>query len=103
MRSFLKAILEKDPDKRLGCHPRPESDIRDHVYFTDLDWDHVEQKRIRPSFVPPMKNEKDPSNFDRYFTNHNMSIKNSFSDGPEMTDFYEDEFRDFSFYNPDFE
>ena len=100
----MKAIFVKDPQKRLGCHPRPESEIKDHAYFNDLDWVQVEQKGIKPSFVPPRKTPKDTSNFDKMFTNHkNLSIKKTIIEGPEMADFYEDEFRDFSFYNPDFE
>ena len=96
--------MEKDPKKRLGCHPRPESDIAEHLYFSDLDWEEVRQKKIRPPFVPSMTDQKDTSNFDRIFTGRkDLSIKKTVNNGPEMVDFYQDELSGFSFYNLHFE
>ena len=32
-KEFLEALLVRNPKKRLGCHPNPESDIKEHAYF----------------------------------------------------------------------
>ena len=32
-KEFLEALLVRNPKKRLGCYPRPESDIKEHAYF----------------------------------------------------------------------
>ena len=54
---FLAALLERDVTKRLGCKPDGEGlrDIREHPWLSPLDWDKLENKQIRPAFIPDVR------------------------------------------------
>lgn len=41
----------KNPARRLGCSGN-ESHIRNHAFFKDLDWEALEQRRLKPPFRP---------------------------------------------------
>lgn len=58
----LKDLLTRDPDRRLGCRPGGGGvrDLQKHPWFAGLEWDLLEQKEIRPQFVPDSKK----ANFD---------------------------------------
>ncbi|TFL03995.1 kinase-like domain-containing protein [Pterulicium gracile] len=58
----LRALIERDPDARLGCRSLDEGieDVRRHPWFSNLNWDLVETKRSEPPFTPDLKH----SNFD---------------------------------------
>lgn len=46
--------MTKNRNKRLGCVVADglESAIRTHSFFRDLDWDALENRRIKPPFKP---------------------------------------------------
>jgi len=46
--------MERDPTKRLGCRPDGQGmeDIRQHPWFSTLDWPSLERKELQPPFVP---------------------------------------------------
>ena len=50
----LKAFLERDPQKRLGCKPHGEGfqDIRSHPWFRTIDWDTLPTKTQTSPFIP---------------------------------------------------
>ncbi|KAJ5077484.1 non-specific serine/threonine protein kinase [Anaeramoeba ignava] len=48
--SLLKGLLEKDPNKRLGN--KGSQEIRDHIFFKDINWEQIEKKQFNPFFVP---------------------------------------------------
>ncbi|KIK10281.1 hypothetical protein K443DRAFT_670909 [Laccaria amethystina LaAM-08-1] len=58
----LKGFIDRDPTTRLGCRPDGEGfeDIRQHPWFSCIDWDNLESKTCQPPFVPDMKQ----ANFD---------------------------------------
>ncbi|KAK7449825.1 hypothetical protein VKT23_013301 [Stygiomarasmius scandens] len=60
--SALRQFMERDPTKRLGCRPDEQGmeDIRQHPWFSTLDWPSLERKELQPPFVPDMKQ----ANFD---------------------------------------
>lgn len=64
---FLSDILDRDSRTRLGVHGIDE--IKDHVYFADIDWDDIRHKRVQPPYLPPvnMDDELDFTNFDPDF------------------------------------
>ena len=37
-RSFLIALLNRNPSKRLGSGPGGANDIKKHIFFKDMDW-----------------------------------------------------------------
>ena len=54
---LIKALLEKDPQKRLGGGIEDANEIKSHPYFSDVNWDNVYKKRIPP---PKLKNYSKP-------------------------------------------
>jgi len=46
--------MTKNRNKRLGCVVADglESAIRTHSFFRDLDWDALENRRVKPPFKP---------------------------------------------------
>jgi len=67
-RDLIKGMLNKDPDKRLGSSERDGDEIREHEWFKPIDWQALERREIKPSFVPKVGGETDVSNFDDEFT-----------------------------------
>ena len=52
---LLNALLQRDPNKRLGSGIRDALEIRENKYFKDVVWSDVYEKKIKP---PKMKNYK---------------------------------------------
>lgn len=44
--------MTKNPARRLGCTADGESQIRSHAFFKEMDWDLLEQRKVRPPFRP---------------------------------------------------
>lgn len=46
--------MTKNRNKRLGCVAADglESAIRTHSFFRDLDWEALENRRVKPPFKP---------------------------------------------------
>jgi serine/threonine protein kinase len=40
------------PKERLGSGPDGAKELKEHIFFSDTDWDDVLAKRIAPPFVP---------------------------------------------------
>ncbi|KAI9358607.1 kinase-like protein, partial [Zopfochytrium polystomum] len=58
--AFISGLLTKDPSQRLGCRAAGPEEILYHPWFAGLDVRLVEQKKLKPGFVP----DPDRSNFD---------------------------------------
>jgi len=58
----LRSFLDRDPTRRLGCKPHGEGfeDLKRHPWFSIIDWDALEEKRLPSPFVPDSKK----ANFD---------------------------------------
>lgn len=65
---ILRKLLTREPDKRLGCGPTDALEIMKHPFFADINWDDVYHKRIKPAFIPTLRDPTDTSNFDEEFT-----------------------------------
>lgn len=65
--ALLKGFMTKLPARRLGVAAGPAS-IRAHAFFRDVDWEALEQRRVRPPFRPRVRSKKDALNFDAEFT-----------------------------------
>lgn len=82
-KSLIVGLLEKDPTKRLGA--RQTSDILNHPFFKDMQWESVLKKRVLPPWVPPRlsieeERAKNPDiDFDKYLASKTSSTGSIFS------------------------
>ncbi|OHS99266.1 AGC family protein kinase [Tritrichomonas foetus] len=65
---FISRLLSKDPNKRLGSGPSDVEEIKKHKFFEKINWEDVMQKKIKPLWVPMLKDKTDTSFFDQEFT-----------------------------------
>jgi len=67
-KDFLKKLLNRQVEKRLGFGEKDAEAVKRHKFFTGVNWDHVFERRSKPPFLPLLKSEDDYSNFDDEFT-----------------------------------
>uniref|UniRef100_A0A3B4ULE8 Serine/threonine-protein kinase Sgk1 n=2 Tax=Seriola TaxID=8160 RepID=A0A3B4ULE8_SERDU len=70
--SILQGLLEKDRTHRLGSMD-DFNEIKAHNFFSSINWDDLEQKKISPPFIPRVSSYSDISNFDPEFTEEMVS------------------------------
>mmetsp|Transcript_2202 Transcript_2202/g.5035 ORF Transcript_2202/g.5035 Transcript_2202/m.5035 type:complete len:329 (-) Transcript_2202:359-1345(-) len=66
-KTFLQALLQRDPDQRLGGGKRGGEDVKGHAFFMDLDWQALEARRIQPPFRPSLNRGDDVKYFEKDF------------------------------------
>ncbi|XP_054455753.1 protein kinase C epsilon type-like [Anoplopoma fimbria] len=96
--SILKAFMTKSPNKRLGCvvaHGLEEA-IKLHVFFREIDWTLLEQRKIRPPFKPRIKTKRDVNNFDQDFTREEPNLTPT--EASIIKQINQDEFKGFSYF-----
>ena len=54
-------LLKKDPLQRLGS--RGGEEIKNHMWFSSINWDALYNKQIRPTYAPNIKDPLDPNFF----------------------------------------
>jgi serine/threonine protein kinase len=68
--SFIRGLLSKDPEKRLGSI---ETDIIQHPYFEGISWQRVAKMEYEPEFVPALSRPDSLSNFDEKYTKKTLN------------------------------
>jgi len=63
-RTFIEALLTRNPARRLGSLGLGALDILEHDFFADISFQELELMSIPPPFVPTIDNPLDDSNFD---------------------------------------
>ncbi|KAI8060310.1 camp-dependent protein kinase A [Gongronella butleri] len=63
---LLKHLLETDPDKRYGNLPNGVQDIKDHRFFVKLDFEKVQDRHVKPPYIPDITSPGDSSCFINY-------------------------------------
>ena len=99
-KEFCRALMVKNPSKRLGSGLREESEIKGHPFFRRIDWIKIEKLEIQPPFIPTVKNPRSAENFDPAFTNAKISLTPS--DETIINNLRGDEFQGFTYVNPTF-
>lgn len=51
--SLIMSLLIKDPEKRLARAGKGASEVKEHSFFSQVDWSHVERLKVVPPIVPP--------------------------------------------------
>jgi len=62
--SIVREFLMKNPTKRLGSLADREDDVYNHNFFSDINWEELRSKTIKPPHKPKIKDPLDTSNFD---------------------------------------
>uniref|UniRef100_UPI0037E7EFA6 serine/threonine-protein kinase N2-like n=1 Tax=Semicossyphus pulcher TaxID=241346 RepID=UPI0037E7EFA6 len=66
--SIVQKLLKKNPLKRLGAGERDANEVKGDKYYETIDWDALLAKKLKPPFLPSIKESMDVSNFDSDFT-----------------------------------
>jgi serine/threonine protein kinase len=69
MENLILALLQVDPNERLGNGALDADAIKSQDVFKGIIWDDILNLRVAPSFKPELKAEDDLLYFDKYFTN----------------------------------
>lgn len=66
--AICEALLQRNPQKRLGGGKGDAQDVKNHIFFEGVNWDDMLNKRVPPPFLPTVSSRADTSNFDEEFT-----------------------------------
>ena len=67
-KSLLAALLERDPEKRLGTAGDAD-EVKQHAFFASIDWARLKRREVAAPFVPSNTDGRsDTSNVDEEFT-----------------------------------
>ncbi|KAI8877348.1 kinase-like protein [Backusella circina FSU 941] len=66
--SICEALLERNPDRRLGGGKGDALDVKNHPFFSGINWEDMLAKKVKPPFLPTINGRADTSNFDEEFT-----------------------------------
>ncbi|KAJ0399673.1 hypothetical protein ATCC90586_003574 [Pythium insidiosum] len=61
---LVKRLLQGDPAKRIGVGINGDQDLRQHPWFSRIEWDKLYTMALEPPYVPPIKNKYDISLFE---------------------------------------
>ena len=50
---MINIIFQRDVDKRVGCRGGGASELKDHPFYSGVDWNQVYQQRYPPPLIPP--------------------------------------------------
>lgn len=65
---LISQLLAVNPKKRIGYGDLDAKKIKEHQYFSDVDWNKYLNKEIEPPFVPKLDGDMDLRYFDKSFT-----------------------------------
>ncbi|XP_073321815.1 serine/threonine-protein kinase N2-like [Pagrus major] len=66
--AIIQKLLKKNPLKRLGAGERDANEVKGEKFFETIDWEALLAKKVKPPFLPSIKESMDVSNFDSEFT-----------------------------------
>ena len=100
-KDIISGLLQRDPNVRVGIVGGGFKDVKEHPFFTGIDWELLYERKLEPPFKPKLAHATD--NFDREFTDQSARIsehENKDSEEVEEDDDEEDVFEDFNFTRP---
>ncbi|TSP79469.1 Serine/threonine-protein kinase Sgk1 [Bagarius yarrelli] len=81
-RHLLEGLLQKDRTKRLGCTD-DFNEIKNHMFFSPINWDDLNAKKLTPPFNPNVTGPNDLRHFDPEFTDE--PVPSSIGCSPDST------------------
>lgn len=83
--SFRLQLLNRNPKHRLGA-TRDAEELKEHAFFSCIDWDALAARQIPPPFKPYVDSDESVANFDPEFTEANLM-----DEAPDDVKFDEDD------------
>ncbi|GAA5913655.1 hypothetical protein JCM5296_007275 [Sporobolomyces johnsonii] len=80
-KQFVKGLLNRNPKHRLGAN-RDAAELKEHAFFSSIDWDLLAARAIPPPFKPYVDSDESVANFDPEFTEANL-----FDEAPHDVEF----------------
>ncbi|KAL0222547.1 hypothetical protein RCL1_002401 [Eukaryota sp. TZLM3-RCL] len=65
-KDLIRRLLTPDKARRLGCLRNGATDVMNHKFFRNIDWNALLRKKIPAPFVPDVKSAGDHSAFEYY-------------------------------------
>ena len=72
--SHLSQLLTRDPVRRIGAGESDAEEIKKHLFFKDVSFEDVYNRKIPPPYFPTIGNATDTSNFDQEFTREQPTL-----------------------------
>jgi len=95
-RTIIKALLNRDPKRRLGAGSKGLEDIQRQEFFKPIDWVKLYKKETRPPFVPNVKGGADTSFVSKEFLVE--AVKETYEAPEEVLEGDKGEFADFAYH-----
>jgi beta-adrenergic-receptor kinase len=51
--SLLEGLFQRDVNNRLGCRGSGADELKEHVFFSGIDWQQVYLQKYTPPLIPP--------------------------------------------------
>ena len=61
---LLLGLLHPDQNVRLGAGRFGASDVKKNTWYADIDWDKLDRKELKPTYIPHIEDSYDAHNFD---------------------------------------
>jgi len=71
---ILNAMLQTDTSKRFGCLRGGVADIKNHRWYSAINWDSIYQQTVRAPYVPEVKGPGDTRHFQPQPTEEHIHI-----------------------------
>lgn len=84
---FVKGLLNRNPKNRLGA-TRDAEELKEHVFFKNIDWVALARKQVTPPFKPVVESDESVNNFDPEFTGtdvREVGLPKEYFDAPPAT------------------
>lgn len=83
-KDLLTRLLVRDPKLRMGSGPKDAEELKEHAFFSDLNWDELARgaSTVPSTWVPSVAGSLDTSQFDTEFTSMMPTVS------PDVRDVY---------------
>ena len=98
-KDLITKLLNLDPKQRLGSGPNGFKNLKNHKYFENINWDDLENKKIKPPFIPVIDDPLDLKYFDRIFVDE-VNITKENDDSLNNNNKTIDNYINFSYLDP---